>query len=110
MRRIICAIGLLLSLANWQTAKEVSGQRTVLASSKLLACNSSACSQLWSERPEKRSAVFLKQVIIDMNKDCLYAMTARYDKSIAVEGLKRAIDWPEGLRAPHQRTKSLPGS
>jgi hypothetical protein len=46
---------------------------------------------LWPEKPEA-NAVFPKQLLIDMNQNCLYGMTALYDKSIPVEDVQSAID------------------
>jgi hypothetical protein len=46
---------------------------------------------LWPEKPEA-NAVFAKQLIVDMNQDCLYGMTALYDKSVSAEEIRLAID------------------
>jgi hypothetical protein len=92
MKRIILAALLMLVLANWQAAKEENGSRLVLPNAKLLRCKSSDCFQLWSAKPAEASAVFPKQVIIDMDQGCLYGMTALYDKSILADDVKAAID------------------
>ncbi len=82
----------MLCLANCQTAKEEKGSRVVLPNSKLLRCTSADCFQLWSESPAQAKAVFPKQLIIDMNQNCPYGMTALYDKSISVDDVKAAIN------------------
>ena len=92
MKRLIAAAVLMLSLAHCQTAKEEKSTRLVLPNAKLLRCKSSDCFQLWLEKSTEANAVFPKQVIIDMNQNCLYGMTALYDKSISVEDVRAAID------------------
>jgi hypothetical protein len=47
---------------------------------------------LWLERPAEPNAVFPKQLVIDMNQNCLYGMTVLYDKSIPLDDVKAAID------------------
>jgi hypothetical protein len=91
MKRVIAAVVLMLGLAHFQTAKEENGRRFVLPNPQLLRCSSSDCFQLWSEKPEA-NAVFPKQVIIDMNQNCIYGLRALYDKSIPVDDIKSAID------------------
>jgi hypothetical protein len=92
MKKVITAAVLMLGLAHCQTAEEGKGIRLILPNAKLLKCKSSDCFQLWLEKPTEANAVFPKQVVIDMSQDCLYGMTARYDKSIPVEDVRAAID------------------
>ena len=92
MKRIIAAVVLTLGLANCQAAKEENKSRLVLPNPKLLGCKSSDCFTLWLDRSTEANAVFPKQVIIDMNQNCLYGMTALYDKSIPIRDVKAAID------------------
>jgi hypothetical protein len=92
MKRIIAAVVLTLGLANCQTAKEENKSRLVLPNPKLLRCRSSDCLTLWLDRSTEANAVFPKQVIIDMNQNCLYGMTVLYDKSIPINDVKAAID------------------
>lgn len=92
MKRLIAAVPLTLALANPQTAQEEKRKQLLLPHPKLLRCKSADCFQLWSESPTETNAVFPKQLIIDMNQDCLYGMTALYDKSIRLEDVKAAID------------------
>jgi hypothetical protein len=92
MKRLIAAAVLMLSLAHCQTAKEEKSTRLVLPNAKLLRCKSSDCFQLWLEKSAETIAVFPKQLVIDMNQNCLYGMTATYDKSIPVENVRAAID------------------
>jgi hypothetical protein len=92
MKRVIAAVVLTVGLAHCQTATEEKSARLVLPNAKLLRCKSSDCFQLWLEKPAEANAVFPKQLIIDMNQNCLYGMTALYDKSIRVEDVRAAID------------------
>src|SRR5262252_10202311 len=92
MKRAIAAIVLMLGLAHCQSAEEEKTSRAILPNPKLLRCQSSDCFQLWLEKPAESRAVFPKQVIVDMNKNCLYGMTASYDKSIPLDDIRAAID------------------
>src|SRR5690242_6768087 len=92
MKRLIAATVLMLGLANCQTAQEEKNKRLVLLNPKLLRCKSSDCFQLWVEGPHEENAMFPKQTRIDMNRDCLYGMTAVYDKSVPLDQVKAAID------------------
>jgi hypothetical protein len=91
MKRVLAGVILLLGLAHILTSKEGSGGRIVLPNSSLLRCKASDCSRLWPEKPEA-NAVFPKQLIVDMNQDCLYGMTALYDKPVSAEEIMSAID------------------
>ena len=42
--------------------------------------------------PTEPSAIFPKQLSIDMKQNCLYGMTATYDKSVSLADVKAAID------------------
>jgi hypothetical protein len=92
MKKLIIAIVLMLGLAHSQTAKEEKSSHLVLPNSELLRCASSDCFRLWSGKSVEANPVFPKQLIIDMNQSCLYGMTALYDKSVAVDDVKAAID------------------
>ena len=92
MKRVIAAVVLMLGLAYCQTAKEENASRVVLPNPKLLRCRSADCFQLWLEKSTESNAVFPKQFIIDMNQNCLYGMSALYDKSISLDEVKAAID------------------
>jgi hypothetical protein len=92
MKRVITAVVLMLGLAHCQTAKEENGSRLVLPNPKLLRCKSSDCFQLWLDKSAEANAVFPKQLIIDMNQNCIYGVTALYDKSIPVDEIKSAIN------------------
>jgi hypothetical protein len=92
MKRLIAAALLTLGLANYQIAQEEKSKRLVLPNPKLLRCKSSDCFQLWLETPAEGNAVFPNHLMIDMKQDCLYGMTALYDKSISVGEVKAAID------------------
>jgi hypothetical protein len=92
MKRLIAATVLMLGLANCQTAQEEKDKGLVLPNPKLLRCKSADCFQLWVEGPHEENAVFPKQTRIDMNGDCLYGMTAVYDKSVPLDQVKAAID------------------
>jgi hypothetical protein len=92
MKRILATLVLMIGLTHGQTAKEESSSRIVLPNPKLLRCKSSDCYQVWLENSPKTNAVFPKQVSIDMNQSCLYGMTALYDKSVALDDIRAAID------------------
>ena len=92
MKRVITAAVLMLGLAHCQTAKEEKSIRLILPNAKLLKCKSSDCFQLWLEKPTEANAVFPTKLIFDMNQNCLYGMTALYDKSVSVEDVRAAID------------------
>jgi len=106
MKKLIVAVFLFLSLANCQPAQEENSKRLVLPSPKLLRCKASDCFQLWVESPREASAVFPKQTRIDMNGDCLYGMTAVYDKSVSLDDVKAAIDEVYGKWALSQFVNS----
>ena len=92
MRALIGAVALLVCLAHFQMVGQENGSRIVLPNPHLLRCKSSDCFQLWLERPAEPNAVFPKQLVIDMNQNCLYGMTVLYDKSIPLDDVKAAID------------------
>ena len=92
MKRLIAAMVLMAGLAHCETAKDEKNTRLVLPNPKLLRCKSSDCFQLWLEKSAETNAVFPKQLVIDMNQNCLYGMTATYDKPIPVEDVRAAID------------------
>jgi hypothetical protein len=93
MKRILASAILMLGLAYGQTASKENGSRIVLPNPKLLRCKSSDCyQQAWLEESPETNVVFPKQVIIDMNQNCLYGMTALYDASISVNDVRAAID------------------
>ena len=92
MKRLIAATVLMLGLANCQTAQEEKNKRLVLPNPKLLRCKSADCFQLWLETPTEPNAIFPKQLVIDMKQNCLYGMTATYDKSVSLDDVKAAID------------------
>ena len=91
MNRAIVAGVLLIGMGHFQAAKEGNTSRLVLPNPGLLRCTSSDCSRLWSENPGAND-VFPKQLIVDMNQNCIYGMTALYDKSVPVDDIKSAID------------------
>jgi hypothetical protein len=91
MKRVLAAVAMLVGLAYGQTAKEENHSHIVLPNPKLLRCESSDCSRLWLEHAEA-NAVFPTQLLIDMNRDCLYGLQAIYDKSVSVQDIELAID------------------
>jgi hypothetical protein len=91
MKTAIAAVLLILGLTHFQTVKEKNDGRLVLPNSNLLRCESSDCFQLWPQKPEAH-AIFPKQLVIDMNQNCIYGLTALYDKSVPVDDIKSAID------------------
>ena len=92
MKRLMAAVVLMLVLANVHTAQQEKNKRLVLPNPKLLRCQSADCSQLWLETPTEPSAIFPKQLSIDIRPNCLYGMTATYDKSVSLDDVKAAID------------------
>ena len=91
MKSIFAALVLILGLAHFETADGQNNGRIALPNPKLLTCRSSDCSFLWSEKTEQ-STVFPKQVSFDMNQNCIFGITAFYDKSVSYEAVKSAID------------------
>jgi hypothetical protein len=106
MKKLIAAVVLFLTLANGQAAQEEKRKRVVLPNSKLLRCKSFGCFQLWSESPSEANAVFPKQVTLDMDGGCLYGFTALYEKSVALDEVKAAIDERYGKWALSQFANS----
>lgn len=92
MKRLVATAALMLVLANCQTAQEEKNKRLVLPNPKLLRCKSADCFQLWLETPGESNAIFPKQLSIDIKQNCLYGMTATYDKSVPLADVKAAID------------------
>src|SRR5262245_30457800 len=99
MRKAICVLAARLGLAGrptCQTAKEENDKR--VARAKRLRCRSSD-RFLWPGEPQPRNVVHPKPVILDMDQDCLYDMTALYDKFISSERVKQAIEGGLGSQA-----------
>lgn len=92
MKKAVVLIILMLSFANCQPAREESGKQFVLPNPKLLRCAPSECNALWLENASDPNAVFPKQLIIDMDQNCLYGFTVKYDKSVPVADVRAAID------------------
>lgn len=92
MKRLIAGTVLMLVLANCQTAQEEKNKQLVLPNPKLLRCKSADCFQLWLVTPTEPNAIFPKQLSIDMKQNCLYGMTATYDKSVRLADVRAAID------------------
>lgn len=91
MQRAIVTLVLILGLAYFHLAEGQNRSHFVLPNPSLLGCRSSGCLQLWPDKPEPNT-VFPKQMIIDMNQDCIYGITALYDKSVSIDGIRSAID------------------
>jgi hypothetical protein len=92
MKKVVAAVVLIFGLAYCQAAREENNNALVLPNPALLRCRSTGCSQLWLENSAQTNASFPKQLIIDMDKGCLYGMTALHDKSIPLDDVKAAID------------------
>jgi len=92
MKRIVTMLVLMLGLACSRTAIGENSKRIVLPNPRLLRCNYSDCYQMWLEKTFGANGVFPKQFSVDMNGNCLYGMTALYDKSVPIEDITAAID------------------
>ena len=93
MRKSKVAIVFMLCVAFVPAEKaQKTGSRVVLPNPKLLKCRSSECLQLLSTAPSEPKAVFPKQVIVDMNRNCIYGLTVLYDKSVRIGDVETAID------------------
>ena len=92
MKSFVAAVVLMLPLVHAETAREDTGTAVVLPSPELLRCKSSNCQKLWSEKSGEGNKVFPKQISIDLKQGCIYALTAQYDKSVAFDDIKTAID------------------
>jgi len=66
----------------------------VLPNPQLLRCKSSACSQLWEDKPAKVDAIYPRQLIVDIFGDgkCPRGILALYEKSVSIDQLKASID------------------
>ena len=91
MKRMVAALVLILGVAQCKFAWAQHHSRHVLPSPKLLTCRSTDCSRLWPEDAEQ-GAIYPKQVTIDVNRDCIYGLTASYDRSVSFDEIKAAID------------------
>ena len=105
MNKVLAAVLFVLVPTYSQTVSKETRSRIVLPNPDLLRCKSSACSHTWLEKSDQADAVFPKQVIIDMNQDCLYGITALYDSSIPVDEIRNALDerygkWAVSAAAP----------
>jgi hypothetical protein len=92
MKKAIVLIVLMLSFSDCQAAREGTGARIVLPNPKLLRCALSDCSALWLENSSDSNAVFPKQIIIDMNQNCVYGFRVRHEKSVPFDDVKATID------------------
>ncbi|MGB2590645.1 MAG: hypothetical protein WA530_01740 [Candidatus Acidiferrum sp.] len=74
---------------NSQVAKQI-----VLPESDLIGCSSSSCSQLWQSMPSSSNAIYPRKLIIEMSSDggCPRGIVALYDKSVASDEIKAALD------------------
>jgi hypothetical protein len=91
MKRMVAALVLILGLALCKFAVAQHHKCCVLPTPKLLTCRSTDCSRLWPEQAEP-GAAYPKQVTVDVNVDCIYGLTASYDKSVPLEEIRAAID------------------
>ena len=91
MKKLLVVTLFVICLPISQAAKEDKAT-IILPNTKLLACKSAQCSQLWSEQPAHTNTVFPKQLIIDSDQGCPYGMTAIYEKLVALDDLNAAID------------------
>lgn len=71
-----------------------SGIDLVLPNPQLLRCKSSACSQLWEDKPAKVDAIYPRQLMVDIFGDgkCPRGIPALYEKSVAIEQLEASIN------------------
>jgi hypothetical protein len=90
MIRLLVAFVLMLSPIQFQTPRDEK-PHLVLPSPKLLRCRSSDCFNLWLEAQQPKD-IFPKQLHLDMNQDCIYGLTALYDKSVSAQDIESAID------------------
>lgn len=90
MKGVIPALVLMLGPIYFQAVNDEKAH-VVLPSPKLLRCRSSDCFNLWlgDRQPDE---VFPKQLLIDMNQDCVYDLEAFYDKSVSEHDIELAID------------------
>jgi hypothetical protein len=96
----------MLGLACSRTAIGENSKGIVLPNPRLLRCSSADCYQMWLEKTFEANGVFPKQFGIDMNGNCLYCMTALYDKSVAIKDIAAAIDERYGKWAIREFEKS----
>lgn len=95
MKRIVVVMSLMLVLVPAVNRSDmVIGQttgRVVLPNSELLRCSSPECLQLFSQSAEP-NAIYPKQIVLDIDKGCVYGMTAMYEKSVPIDRMRSGID------------------
>jgi len=91
MQKKIAVVILLLCPLALSDAKGQNHDTLILPNANLLRCNSSDCFRLWSGATEQQG-LFPKQMTIDMDRGCVYGMTALYDKAVPFDRVDAAIN------------------
>jgi hypothetical protein len=94
MNRLVAAMIFTMSLTSYGQTKHETGIHVILPNPKLLKCISSDCAQLWQDKPPDTNDIRPKQVVVDLLRDdyCPTGVMAHYDKTVATDVLKTAID------------------
>ena len=92
MKKAVAVLIVMLFLLSSREAGPQSPVHLVLPNPNLLRCYHQAnCSQLWSETVKEKE-IFPKQMIVDVDHGCIYAMTAVYDKSVPFDQIASVIN------------------
>lgn len=91
-RRVIGAISCLLAVMCTSAQAAESTRKIVLPNPRLIHCHSAECSQLWKVDSGDGGAVYPAQILTDLVKGEVVALTAVYDKSVSASELRAAIE------------------
>jgi hypothetical protein len=91
MSRIIVFLASLM-LVSCTTGGHKTAASVVLPDPSLLRCGAGAHSRLWKDSAIAKDAIFPKQLTVDLENECIPALTAVYDKGVPTSEIRSAID------------------
>ena len=92
MRRIVAIAVLILGLTTCRPFEAQNARDIVLPDFKLAGSNVANLSQIWLDRRQPdTSAIYPKQVSIDMEDGVVQGLTAIYDQSVSVDQIQAEI-------------------
>ena len=92
MRRVIAVMMLAVCLASCSRLHHENHRHVVLPSSRLIGCQASGCSQVWSDDAADSSAIYPQNISIDIEEKGVLGIVARYDKSTSIDDIRASID------------------
>ena len=92
MRSAIFAVLLAFSLIAYARQKQESENRVVLPNSKLIGCETPACSQLWPDDVADSHATYPQNISIDIEDQGIIGVVTRYDKSTPLNDIRTSIN------------------